>query len=154
MTIQPRRIPQSIGKQSHAGIFPAAVIAIIAASQFADISQSALAACPPDLNGDNVVDGVDLASMLSNWGGSGGDITGDGTTDGSDLASLLGGWGPCPAPDPEWLLVTTTNTTTTTAYDSAGLVAKTWVGAAGGASVAYLRGDGTLVRPTIYSGDL
>ncbi len=150
MTIQSR----NFHKQSRVGIFPTAVIAMIAASHSADISQSAHATCPPDLNGDNIVDGVDLASLLSNWGGSGGDVTGDGTTDGSDLASLLGGWGQCPALDPEWLLVTTTNTTTTTAYDSAGLVAKTWVGAAGGASVAYLRGDGTLVRPTIYMGGI
>ncbi len=151
MKIQPQRIPRSIRKQSQERIFTAAVIAICSANHFIDIGQSVHAACPPDLNGDNIVDGVDLASMLSNWGGPGGDITGDGLTDGTDLASVLSSWGPCPAPAPEWLIVTSTNTTTTTAYDSAGLVAKTWVGAAGGASVAYLRGDGTLVRPTIYS---
>ncbi len=141
---------QIITNQFHAVFFPGAVVVFLAAIQFTVISQTARADCPPDFNGDGVVDGGDLASLLSNWGGSGGDVTGDGTTDGSDLASLLGGWGVCPAPALEWLLVTTSNTTTTTAYDSAGLVAKTWVGATGGASVAYLRGDGSLVRPTVF----
>ncbi len=107
--------------------------------------------CTADINGDQFVDGVDLATMLSNWGGAGGDVTGDGNTDGTDIASLLSAWGPCPLPAVEWLLVTSTSTTTTTAFDSAGVAAKTWVGASGGASVAYLRGDGSLVRPTVYS---
>jgi len=52
-------------------------------------------ACPPDLNDDGVVDGVDLTSILSAWGTPGADINGDGTTDGIDLSSVLAGWGPC-----------------------------------------------------------
>lgn len=49
---------------------------------------------PADLNGDGTVDGADLASLLSNWGGTGvGDINGDGIVDGADLASLLSSWG-------------------------------------------------------------
>jgi len=107
----------------------------------------AIADCPADLSGDLAVNGTDLAVILSSWGGPGGDITGDGTTDGTDLAALLGAWGPCPAPPTEWLLITTLGTTTT-AYDASGAVAKTWVGAGGGASVGYLQGDGSLVRPT------
>lgn len=110
----------------------------------------AIADCPADLSGDLTVNGADLAVILSSWGGPGGDITGDGTTDGTDLAAVLGAWGPCSAPSTEWLLVTTQGTTTT-AYDASGAVAKTWVGAAGGASVGYLQADGSLVRPTIHT---
>ena len=48
---------------------------------------------PADLNDDGQVDGLDLALMLANWGGSGtGDINGDGQVDGVDLAALLAGW--------------------------------------------------------------
>lgn len=43
-----------------------------------------------------VVDGVDLAALLSSWGSAGiGDINHDGTTSGFDLAILLSEWGPC-----------------------------------------------------------
>jgi hypothetical protein len=49
---------------------------------------------PADINGDGVVNGNDLAILLSNWGGSGaGDIDGSGTVNGSDLAILLSSWG-------------------------------------------------------------
>ncbi len=56
--------------------------------------------CPkscPDLNGDCVVSGDDLASMLSQWGieDSYADVTGDGVVDGADLSSLLSAWGEC-----------------------------------------------------------
>ena len=49
-----------------------------------------------DLNLDGVVDGSDLAIMLSYWGGVGfpiGDCNGDGIIAGADLAILLGNWG-------------------------------------------------------------
>jgi hypothetical protein len=53
-------------------------------------------ACPADLNGDGVVDGMDLAAILANWGGVGDtDLNGDGVTDGPDLAALLAAWGGC-----------------------------------------------------------
>jgi predicted dienelactone hydrolase len=46
-----------------------------------------------DLNGDGLVDGADLAILLSNFGGAGiGDLNGDGVVDGADLAILLGAW--------------------------------------------------------------
>ncbi len=53
--------------------------------------------CFADLNYDTVVNGVDLAFVLSNWGSSGsaGDITGDGTVNGSDLGMVLAAWGNC-----------------------------------------------------------
>ncbi|MSR69847.1 MAG: hypothetical protein EXS17_05825 [Phycisphaerales bacterium] len=47
-----------------------------------------------DLNQDGQVDGIDLATLLSGWGGtSGGDVNGDGFVDGVDLAYMLSNWG-------------------------------------------------------------
>ncbi len=48
-----------------------------------------------DLNGDGVVDGADLATLLANWGPCAGcpaDLNGDGVVDGADLAQLLANW--------------------------------------------------------------
>ena len=48
-----------------------------------------------DFNGDGVVDGVDLAFLLSQFGGSGSaDLNGDGVVDGVDLAIVLSNFGP------------------------------------------------------------
>jgi hypothetical protein len=52
-----------------------------------------------DGTGDDMVDGTDLAIVLSLWGTTGaqtGDLDGNGTIDGGDLALLLANWGPCP----------------------------------------------------------
>jgi hypothetical protein len=47
-----------------------------------------------DLNGDGVVDGNDLGTLLAQWGGPGSaDFNGDGIVDGNDLGSLLADWG-------------------------------------------------------------
>lgn len=52
--------------------------------------------CPADINSDGVINGSDLAGVLSGWGSSGSsDINQDGTTNGADLATLLSGWGNC-----------------------------------------------------------
>ena len=53
--------------------------------------------CPEDLNADGVVDGADLADLLSQWSLSSvaGDLDGDGTVSGGDLAILLASWGFC-----------------------------------------------------------
>ena len=51
--------------------------------------------CPADLNGDNIVNGVDLGLLLAAWGTAEQDITGDDTTDGVDLGIMLASWGPC-----------------------------------------------------------
>ena len=53
--------------------------------------------CPGDLNGDGLVDGADLMTLLGVWGASGtpADIDGSGLVDGADLMTLLGYWGPC-----------------------------------------------------------
>ena len=54
--------------------------------------------CPADINGDNVVDVLDLLAVLAAWGDPGGveDINGDGIVDVLDLLELLAAWGPCP----------------------------------------------------------
>lgn len=50
---------------------------------------------PADVNGDGVVDGTDLALVLSAWGSTApgaADLNGDGVVDGTDLALLLSSW--------------------------------------------------------------
>ena len=51
--------------------------------------------CPADLNGDNIVNGVDLGLLLSAWGTAEQDISGDAMTNGVDLGILLASWGAC-----------------------------------------------------------
>ncbi len=52
--------------------------------------------CAADINADRIVDGADLASVLTQWGATGtGDVNGDGIVDGADLGTILSGWGPC-----------------------------------------------------------
>jgi len=57
--------------------------------------------CRGDLTGNGIIDGIDLAIILSAWGSSGepefdADIDNDGVVGGTDLAFVLSGWGPCP----------------------------------------------------------
>lgn len=47
-----------------------------------------------DLNGDGLVNGSDLASLLACWGAACADLDGNGATDGADLAVLLAAWDP------------------------------------------------------------
>lgn len=52
---------------------------------------------PADLNHDGVVDGLDFAMLLSDWGpcaGCDADLTRDGIVNGFDLAIVLAAWGP------------------------------------------------------------
>ncbi|MBM4112915.1 MAG: hypothetical protein FJ253_06000 [Phycisphaerae bacterium] len=56
---------------------------------------SCTASNPYDLNGDGVVDGDDLGTLLGQWGpcpGCSADFNGDGEVDGDDLGALLGNW--------------------------------------------------------------
>lgn len=47
-----------------------------------------------DLNGDGVVNAIDLAELLAQWGTPGSaDFDGDGAVNAPDLAALLGAWG-------------------------------------------------------------
>ena len=54
--------------------------------------------CLGDIDGNSVVNGVDLAFVLGAWASSdaAADVSGDGTVDGMDLAIVLGAWGICP----------------------------------------------------------
>lgn len=56
--------------------------------------------CTADIDGDRVVNGIDLAIILARWGTNPtdyprADANHDGIVNGSDLASVLSGWGPC-----------------------------------------------------------
>ncbi|MCA9291339.1 MAG: hypothetical protein KDA25_09425 [Phycisphaerales bacterium] len=56
--------------------------------------------CPPcsgDINESGIVDAVDLAGLLANWGTDdpASDLDGDGIVSAPDLATLLANWGPC-----------------------------------------------------------
>jgi hypothetical protein len=58
-----------------------------------------LPSLPGDLDGDDTVDGADLAALLGSWGpcpACPADLTGDGTVDAADLALLLGAWSVVP----------------------------------------------------------
>jgi hypothetical protein len=54
--------------------------------------------CPGELNGDGVVNGADLANLLSVWGASPSraDFNSDCMVNAADLAILLANWGTCP----------------------------------------------------------
>lgn len=61
------------------------------------VSQPATSGCFADLTNDFVVDGADLANLLSNWTSANvaSDLNGDGVTNGADLAQLLAAFGSC-----------------------------------------------------------
>jgi len=74
----------------------------IAAGALADEDGDGLAdecgggACAADLDGDGVVDGIDLGTMFAAWGGGGtADLDGSGVVDGIDLGMLFAAWGEC-----------------------------------------------------------
>ncbi len=61
-----------------------------ASIQFAPIG------CPGDMNGDDVVNGADLATVIAVWGEDVGSLTPNSSPiGGDDLARLLANWGPC-----------------------------------------------------------
>ena len=53
--------------------------------------------CPADINGDAVVDVVDLLEVVGTWGQSNvpSDINNDGVVNVSDLLAVVDAWGPC-----------------------------------------------------------
>ena len=55
------------------------------------------AQCSADLNLDGIVNGLDLAIVLSEWGTDGlGDLDRNDVVNGADLSAVLASWGPCP----------------------------------------------------------
>ena len=54
--------------------------------------------CDADLNGDDVVDFLDILAVVAGWGTPDGDVTGDGTTDFDDLLEVITNFGVCGAP--------------------------------------------------------
>jgi formylglycine-generating enzyme required for sulfatase activity len=66
--------------------------------------------CTANAVPDSVVDGKDLATILSSWGSCEpgvacpADLSGDCVVDGVDLAVMLGSWGPCPVV-PDWAIL-------------------------------------------------
>ena len=81
----------------------------VVALALCSIEQAAQAQCKADLIVDGVVDGADLAALLTAWGTTsdplGCDINGDSLVDGSDLGFVLSGWGSCPPPTQLWATV-------------------------------------------------
>jgi hypothetical protein len=56
--------------------------------------------CPADLDGNRVVDIIDLLMLLAQWASNPEgppDINGDGTGDSDDFFAMLASWGPCRA---------------------------------------------------------
>jgi hypothetical protein len=51
--------------------------------------------CVGDFNGDGMIDGQDLATLLASWGDAKADLDGDDVVSGPDLAIVLGAWGEC-----------------------------------------------------------
>ena len=110
-------------------------------------------ACEGDIDGDGEVTSNDIALMLLDFGACpacSSDLDGDGEVGAADLALLLLDWGPCP-PSVDWTLFTRLDGNSTIATDASGAVVRSWTGASFGASVAYLRPDGSLVRPCWYT---
>lgn len=52
--------------------------------------------CPASIDGDRMVDGIDLAYLLAGWKSQEPDLNDDGIVDGADLTILLAAWGACP----------------------------------------------------------
>jgi hypothetical protein len=53
--------------------------------------------CPPDINGDGIVNVNDILILIGNWGSNSeiGDVNFDGIVDVTDLLIVVGNWGPC-----------------------------------------------------------
>ena len=95
--ISARRILGSVARPSVKFAFSsvATVLAATATSAHAG-------GCVGDFDGNGVVDGADLSSLLNGWGSSASqfDLDGNGLVDGGDLAQVLNAWGACPPSAP------------------------------------------------------
>jgi CxxC motif-containing protein (DUF1111 family) len=87
------------GGQEHCDLWNALAAAVEPIA--VDVPKECLAqpSCEGDLNGDDVVDVLDLLVLLDDWGpcaGCNSDLNGDDVVDVLDLLILLDAWGPCP----------------------------------------------------------
>ncbi len=85
-------------------------VGAVAFAFFASSLTFAQSPCEADIDGSGIVDGADLAKVLTSWGSCPpstceGDIDGDGMANGTDLAMVLTQWGECPPPAPGWATV-------------------------------------------------
>jgi len=75
------------------------ILAMAAAAALTTATPAAASfTCDADLNGDGLVDVLDLLELLTQWGpcqGCSGDMDESGEVDVLDLLKLLGDWGPC-----------------------------------------------------------
>ena len=79
---------------------PSLLLSLVAAATmtFGVSTSSVQGQCTGDVIPSGIIDGVDLAQILSSWGpctSCPADIDGDGLVTGNDLGQLLAGWGPC-----------------------------------------------------------
>ena len=79
---------------------PNILLSIVAAvaMTFGVSTSSVQGQCTGDVIPSGIIDGVDLAQILSSWGpctNCPADIDGDGAVTGIDLGYILAGWGPC-----------------------------------------------------------
>jgi len=94
MTIPGTTLPQALALYNDGGF---STDEIRVGTTWASVLGVATTPCPADLDGNGIVDGGDLGTLLGQWGTAGtADFNGDGTVDGNDLGTLLGGWGGCP----------------------------------------------------------
>ena len=89
---------------------PNILLSIVAAvaMTFGVSTSSVQGQCTGDVIPSGIIDGVDLAQLLVDWGPCAncpGDIDGDGAVTGNDLGQVLTGWGPCPPPVLPWATV-------------------------------------------------
>ncbi|MCA9284966.1 MAG: agmatine deiminase family protein [Phycisphaerales bacterium] len=65
---------------------------------YMSVTVKTAASCPGDIDGNGVVDGADLGTLLADWGpcdGCAADLDGNGMVDGADLGAALAAWGGC-----------------------------------------------------------
>ena len=105
--------PQGSEPQQHLGFYPASLFDWFGDNAVTDmdaggpgVTQTLVIAmdgieldgpCVEDINGDGVVNVLDLLEVLAAWGNAGGpaDVNGDGIVDVLDLLAVLAAWGPC-----------------------------------------------------------
>jgi len=89
--------PFDSGLLNLVGVYADTVNECLYVAQFSKLTRLRIPpACRGDLNGDGVVDGIDLGALIGRWGlGGVADLDRSGSIDGADIGIMLGNWGPC-----------------------------------------------------------